>query len=88
MLLEVLQGFALRHIIRIVFQVTKPELAILPVNIPKAFHGVKIPLRPSLGNNIVSALRVENCGLFHFYNPNGVLSQDRAVVICAGYLSV
>src|SRR5206468_4974336 len=55
MLLEVLQGFALRHVIRIVFEVTKPELAILPVNIPKTFHGVKIHLRLSLGNNIVFA---------------------------------
>src|SRR5438552_5911265 len=55
MLLEVLQGFALRHVIRILFEVTKPELAILPVNIPKTFHGVKIQLRPSVGNNIVLA---------------------------------
>ena len=56
MLLEVLQGFALRHVVRIFFEVTKPEVAILPVNIPKTFHAVKIQLRSRLGNSIVSAL--------------------------------
>ena len=36
-------------------EVTEPKLAILPANIPKTFHGLKLPLRPSPGNDIVSA---------------------------------
>jgi hypothetical protein len=50
--LKILQGFALGHVIRILFQVTKPELAILPVNIPQTFHGLKIQRYPSSGNGI------------------------------------
>lgn len=34
MFLEILQGFPLRHVIRIVLKVTKPEFAILPVDVP------------------------------------------------------
>jgi hypothetical protein len=41
---------------------TEPELAILPVNIPKAFHAVKVPLPPGRGNDIVVAERGERRG--------------------------
>jgi hypothetical protein len=55
MLLQILQGFALRHVIRIFLKVTKPELAILPVNIPQSFHGIKLQLGSNLGNYIMLA---------------------------------
>src|SRR6266567_5495476 len=50
MLLEILPGFALGHVIRILLKITEPERAILPVNIPKTFHAVKVHLRPEVGN--------------------------------------
>jgi hypothetical protein len=58
MLLKVLQRFALSHVIRIFLQVTEPELAILPVNVTKTFHAIKVPLSFGLSNVILS---VEGC---------------------------
>jgi hypothetical protein len=47
----------LGHVIRILLEITEPELAILPVNIPKTFHGMKLQPRPNVGNDIVLAER-------------------------------
>ena len=44
MLLEILQGFALSHI-GILLEITKPELAILPLHIAKTFHAAKLDPR-------------------------------------------
>ena len=55
MLLKILQRFALGHVIRIFLQVTEPELAILPVNVSKTFHAIKLQLTISLSNVIVFA---------------------------------
>ena len=55
MVLKILQGFALGHVIRKLLQITEPELAILPVNVSKTFHTIKVQLSLNLGNVIVPA---------------------------------
>ena len=55
MLLEILQGFTLGHVNRILLEVTEPEPAILPVKIPKTFDAAIVRLEPELGNDIVAA---------------------------------
>ena len=57
MLLQILQGFALGHVIGVLLEITEPKLAILPVDIPKTFHAAKLHLRPGAGNDIVPAER-------------------------------
>jgi hypothetical protein len=57
MLLKILQRFALGYVIWILLKVAQPELVILPVNIPKTFHGMKLQPQTRLGNDIVLAER-------------------------------
>jgi len=56
MLLKILQRFALRHVIRILLKVTKPD-PILPVNVTKTFHAIRVRPTLKLGNVNVSAER-------------------------------
>jgi hypothetical protein len=57
MLPEILQGLALGHVIGILIEITEPELAILPINVPKTFHAGKLHPRPNPGNEFVLAER-------------------------------
>jgi hypothetical protein len=54
MLLQVLKRLALGQVVRKLFEITEPELFILPINIPKTFHAAKIAPRPEPGQAIVS----------------------------------
>jgi hypothetical protein len=55
MLPEILQRLTLRHVIGVLLKITEPELAVLPVDIPKTFHAAKVHSRRILSNDIVLA---------------------------------
>ena len=57
MFLKIPQGLALGHVIRILLEVTEPELAILPVNITQTFHSLTLQPRRNARNGIMLAER-------------------------------
>lgn len=56
MILQIPQRVALSQIIGVLLKITEPEPAVLPVNIPKPFHGLKLALRRRPGKDIVFAV--------------------------------